>query len=344
MTLRAVRLERPGRAEVVSLSAPAPPGPDEATVRVLRVGVCGTDLHAYAGRQPMVAYPVVPGHELAVTVEALGDDARTGGVAVGDLCTVLPYVNCGDCAACRTGRTNACVRLRVLGVHVDGGLVERMNVPLRLLVPAGGLGPDAAALVEMLAIGEHAAARGRVAPEDRVLVVGLGPIGLGAALAALRRGARLGLVDTSAERRDFAASRGLGAPVDAAGGADPEGRVREAFGGELATVVVDATGSVASMVASPRLLGPGGRLVLVGHTPHQLPFENQVLHQRELTVLASRNATRADFDAVMADMARNGPTALDWVTHRVALQDVPSSLEAWSERPAGLIKALVDAA
>lgn len=322
---------------------PPPPGPGTARVRVLRVGVCGTDLHAFAGRQPMIRYPLVLGHELAVELVELGPDAPPNAPLPGTLCTVVPYLSCGDCVACRRGLTNACVQLKVLGVHVDGGLTEYMNLPVDLLVPAGDLPPEHVALVEMLAVGEHAAVRAAPEPGEPVLVVGVGPIGLAAAAALKRLGVRLALHDVSEERVAFAAARGLGTPVRA-GDEDLEGRVAEAFGGELPRLVVEATGHAGSMVAAPALLAPGGRLVLVGHTGGALPFDNQTLHRRELTVLASRNATPSDFANVLAGLRDGSVDVTGWVTHRAPLEDVPAALPAWVQRPAGLVKAVVEVA
>lgn len=339
--MRAVLLRQPFDVGIDERPQPGPPGSGEAQVRVLRVGVCGTDLHAFAGRQPMMAYPVVLGHELSVQVVSLGPDAPLDAAAPGTLCTLIPYVNCEDCIACERGLTNACVRLEVLGVHVDGGLTEVLNVPARLLLPAEGLDPEAVALVEMLAIGEHAARRADVSETDRVLIVGCGPIGMGAAAAANRRTTHVSLHDRDAGRLRFAAGLGLGAPVDA--GEDLRAAAATVLGG-LPDVVIDATGNAASMVSAAGLLGPGGRLALVGHTGGQLAFDNQTLHRSELTVLACRNATRADFHAVLEDLRAGRTDTTSWITHRVDLEELPSALPGWVERPAGLVKALVEVA
>ena len=261
-----------------------------------------------------------------------------------------PYLACGSCVACTRGRPNACTALQVLGVHVDGGMTDLLNLPSQLLVPADGLPPDAAALVEMLAIGEHAAARAAISGEDGVLVVGAGPIGLGGAAAALRRTTRVALYDLDQERVRFAGERGLGVPivVESIPGAAPEAErlgtaIAEALGG-APDVVIDATGSARSMVSSASLLAPGGRLALVGHTNGPLPFDNQTLHRRELSVLACRNATRADFEAVLADLRSGALDVGPWITHRLPLESVPSSLAEFVGRPAGLVKALVEVA
>lgn len=341
-----VRLTAPGELSLAMLPPPAAPGPGEAQVRVLRVGVCGTDLHAFAGSQPMIAYPVVLGHELAVEVVALGPPeggAPLDPVAPGDLCAVIPYVNCDSCTACDRGRPNACTRLQVLGVHVDGGLAELINVPARLLVRTPGLRADVVALVEMLAIGEHAAARVELAPGESALVIGAGPIGLGVAAAAKRRGAEVALHDLDASRLAYGADAGLGKAVRADGSADLRQALLAALG-RLPDVVFDATGSAASMSGAPALVAPGGRLALVGHTGGALTFDNQVLHRAELTVLACRNATRTDFEAVIAGLRDCEPDVERWITHRAKLEEVVDALPDWVARPRGLVKAVVEVA
>lgn len=335
--MRALSLRQPGQLVAAEVPEPRPPAPSEALVKVLSVGVCGTDLHAFLGDQPMIAYPVVPGHELAVEVLELGSPAP--GLAVGDRCTVIPYVDCGQCGACTRGKGNCCERLTVLGVHVDGGLRERFTLPARLLLPANDLDDDRLALTEMLAIGAHAAARARLEPADTVAVIGVGPIGLGVLAAAARRCADLVGVDRSSGRLAFMEGTRLATPVP--GDERLAERLREALGGELPTVVFDATGNVASMQAAPDLVAPGGRVVLVGHTRHQLTFENPTIHRKELSILASRNATRRDFEEVLSALRSGTTDPRTWITDRTDWQGAVREFPGWASGSTALVKALV---
>jgi len=339
--VRAVVLESAGVLALREHPAPAAPGEGEATVRVLRVGVCGTDLHAFKGDQPMMRYPVVLGHELALEVTALGPGSDGLGVNIGDRCTAIPYLDCGRCDACKRGRSNACETLAVLGVHVDGGMRESFNLPARTLIPADDVPLDTLALVEMLAIGEHAVARAAVSADDTVLVIGTGPIGLGVIAAASIRGPRVLAVDLNDQRSAFAAALDLAEVVLPEPGVPIADRLRDRLSGNLPTVVLDATGSVASMNAALGLVAPGGRLVLVGHTRHTLAFDNPTLHRGELSVLASRNATRADFDAVLAHL-RSGAIDVDpWITTRVDPEGLVRELPHWAAGPSEVVKAVV---
>src|SRR5688500_1524126 len=155
--MKTIILNEPGRFSLTDTLEPRSPAPGEAMVRVHRVGVCGTDLHAYRGRQPFFTYPRILGHELGVEVVEVGENAH--GIRPGDRCAVEPYLNCGTCIACRHGKTNCCVELRVLGVHTDGGMREFIAVPVNKLHRSESLSWEQLALVETLGIGAHAVER-----------------------------------------------------------------------------------------------------------------------------------------------------------------------------------------
>ena len=316
---------------------PADPLPGWVEVRVRRVGICGTDLHAFAGKQPFFVYPRVLGHELAVTVHRLGDGVT--GLAIGDDVAVRPYMECGVCRACRRGRTNCCTDLKVLGVHIDGGMRSYIHVPASHLHHARGVSLEGLALVEMLSIGFHAVRRANPRSDDQIVVVGLGPIGLGVCLAARARGLTVIAVDPSANRRAFARDQHLVATAIAPG-SDVVAAVRHACGDTLPDVVFDATGHPAAMEASFALPGNGGTLVLVGLVQGELRFVDPEFHRRELTLMASRNATAEDFDAVIAALPSIDIAA--WVTHRTVPAELSSVLPLWRDPQYGVIKGMLD--
>lgn len=354
----AVVLEAPERLVLRERGEPGPPGEGEALVRVLRVGVCGTDLHAYLGKQPLMTYPVVLGHELAVEVLALGPGSERWGVRPGDRCTVIPYLNDGDCDTCRSGRTNCCENLEVLGVHRDGGMRERMLVPAQSLVPANDLPLATLALVEMLSIGAHAVRRADVAENDGVLVIGGGPIGLSVLAFAGLHAARTAVAEVSPARLAFLHAVELADAVidmrpgpevgeEPQGGSGPahhlaDSAVRARFGGRLPEVVIDATGSAPSMKEALRLVGNGGRLVLVGHTKGTLSFDNPTLHTRELSVLGSRNATRTDFEQALRALRSGRVDPTPWITHRAGPETLVRELPHWTTPDSGVVKAMME--
>jgi threonine dehydrogenase-like Zn-dependent dehydrogenase len=332
-----VVLVAPGQLEL--LERPEPPAPErgEALVAVRRVGICGTDHHAYAGQQNFIRYPCVLGHELAVEVLALGSDVEH--VQIGELCAVLPYVACDSCESCRRGRTNTCERLQVLGVTREGGLQERMVVPAPLLFPGDGLQLDQLALVETLGIGWHAMRRARPEAGDRALVLGAGPIGLAVAQALSEFTDQVVIADLAASRREFASSQGLTAvPV----GPGPDERMPELFDGQLPSLVFDATGHEASMESALGYAGPGGRVVFVGHTRGRISIDNPTFHARELDVMGSRNATPDDWHDVMKRVRAGQLDALAWINHRASLRSIVEDLPSLVDTTGVVVKTVVE--
>jgi 2-desacetyl-2-hydroxyethyl bacteriochlorophyllide A dehydrogenase len=320
----------PGRLRVERRPAPRR-APDHALVRPLRVGICGTDFHIFEGKHPFLQYPRVMGHELAVEViEAPGE----GELKAGEVCAVNPYLACGQCRACRMGRPNCCLHLSVLGVHQDGGMTELLSLPASSLIRAPGLSADECATVEFLAIGAHAVRRGAVGQGDRVLVVGAGPIGLGAALFARLSGAEVALYDLDAVR---SAAVGAIAGVTAL----PEGNAPAEVGDGF-DVVFDATGNPRSMERAFDFTGHGGRLVLVSVVNEAITFRDPDFHRKELTLLASRNATRQDFERVLEAIREGEVAAKRLITHRTGLVDAARDLPRWATDKSGLIKALIE--
>ena len=341
--MKSLLLAEPGLLRPVDLPDAPPPGAGEVLVRVHRVGVCGTDLHAFRGRQPFFSYPRILGHELGVEVLAVG--AGVTAVTPGDRCAVEPYLNCGHCIACRRGRPNCCTVLKVLGVHLDGGQRERIVVPAAKLHVSRTLSFDQLALVETLGIGAHAVDRAALAADETVAVLGTGPIGLAVIQFALAAGVRVLAVDLNARRLAFCRET-FGLPADAtidtAATPDVAARLAELTGGDSPTVVFDATGNAASMAASFNYPAHGGRLVFVGLFIGDVSFNDPNFHRRELTLLASRNSRPEDFRRIIALMESGKVDTTPWITHRASLAAVPGEFARWTDPAAGVLKAMIE--
>jgi len=335
MAVQQIVLERPG--QFASADVPEPvPRPGDALVRVHRIGVCGTDLHAFAGRQPLVTYPRVLGHELGVeVVEPGASDLRPG-----DRCAVEPYLTCGRCLACRRGRSNCCVTLACLGVHVDGGMRRLLTVRADKLHRSTTLQYDALALVEPLCIGAHAVERAAIAPDDFVLVIGAGPIGLSVLQFARLTAGTIAVMDVRDSRlafcRDAFAVKHAFHPAGA-----PE-RLREIGGGELPWIVFDATGNAASMASTFDLVAPGGRIVFVGLVQGSVAFDDGNFHRREITLCASRNAPPETFRHVIALIEAGRIDTEPWITHRFGLAEVPHVFPESIAGNDGVLKAVIE--
>lgn len=329
-------LEKPGQFIAVDGPPPAP-APGDALVRVHRIGICGTDLHAFAGRQPFFSYPRILGHELGVEVIDPGSDPN--GLEAGDRCSVEPYLNCGRCIACRAGRSNCCAELKCLGVHIDGGMRPELAVPARKLHRSRTLTYDQLALVETLAIGAHAVDRAAIGPDDFVLVIGAGPIGLSVSQFVQVRGATLAVMDVRESRLAFC-RRQFDAAHTLAPGADTVEELRSIGGGELPTVVMDATGSARSMAGTFDLPAQGARIVFVGLFQGDIHFNDPNFHRRELTLLASRNALADDFREIIRLVESGRINLMPWITHRFDLADTPQRFPEIAACP-DVIKTLI---
>jgi len=300
-----VVLKEPGRFAIEDALEPVPQA-GEALVCARRVGVCGTDYHAYEGKQPYFTYPRILGHELAV--EVVEAPANEFGIRAGDRCAVEPYLSCGACHACRIGKPNCCERIQVLGVHTDGGMRELFTAPLGRLHRSESLTFDQLVLVEPFGIGAHAVRRSELKPGEEVLVVGAGPIGLAITQFARAAGGRVRVLEINPVRRSFAER--LGVEILA----EPDE--------ELSEVVFDATGSVAAMEKSFERVAHGGRLVFVSVVQSAVRFDDPLFNRREMTLLSSRNSV-GEFPPILRMIENGRIETAPWITHRLSMDDVP---------------------
>ncbi len=337
--MKSIVCEVPGKLSL--LDTPSPPRPaGEVLLRINRVGICGTDYHIFAGLQPFVEYPRVMGHELAGVVDAAD---RTSKFKIGQLVVINPYLSCGTCHACKDGKPNCCMRIQVLGVHRDGGMCEFLCLPEANLIPAGALSADAAASVEFLAIGAHAVRRSGMKSGARVLVVGAGPIGLGTALFAHIAGGQVTVMDSDTARLALAsAATGIDAAILA--GDTAQESVSKSTHGNGFDAVFDATGNRASMENSFTYVAHGGCYVMVGLVKDSISFFDPEFHKREMTLMASRNATAQDFEQVISAIGSGKIPISRLITHRTSLAEAVTMLPHWAHDKNGLIKAMIEIA
>jgi 2-desacetyl-2-hydroxyethyl bacteriochlorophyllide A dehydrogenase len=311
--------------------------PGHTLLKIKRIGICGTDLHAFDGSQPYFTYPRVLGHELAA--EIVSSD---GNFKPGDKVTVMPYINCGTCLPCRNGKTNCCTNIQVLGVHTDGGMAEYLQVPTRLVLPSQGLSLDELALVEPLAIGAHGIRRAGVESGEYVLIIGAGPIGLGAMEFARIAGGKVIALDINEQRLAFCRNKLKVDHVINALTDDVRSMLAEITGGDMPTVVIDATGNLSAINNAFQYLAHGGRFVLIGLQKGEISFSHPDFHKREATLMSSRNATTADFNQVISAIKNKLVDPANYITHRVRFEEVRDRFEEWLDPGNGIIKAMVD--
>jgi 2-desacetyl-2-hydroxyethyl bacteriochlorophyllide A dehydrogenase len=310
-----------------------------AIIKIKRIGICGTDLHAYEGTQPFFVYPRILGHELSGELVEF-DDAD--GFVKGEAVSFIPYFNCGICIACKNKLPNCCAAIKVCGVHIDGGFAEYLQVPSYALLHGSGLNFDELALVEPLAIGAHAIRRAAVKENEFVLVVGAGPIGLGITAFATIAGAKVIMIDVNENRLNFCREKLKVKHVINPLLQDAMEMLKEITNGDMPTVVIDATGNQKAIVNAFQYMAHGGRFVLVGLQKGEINFSHPEFHKREATLMSSRNATRQDFEHVIASMKLGLIKPENFITHRVHFDDVNDNFESWLNPTTGVIKAIVE--
>jgi 2-desacetyl-2-hydroxyethyl bacteriochlorophyllide A dehydrogenase len=311
----------------------------QAIIKIRRIGICGTDLHAFEGTQPYFEYPRILGHELSGELMAADDAA---GFKMGEIVTFIPYFSCGKCIACRKGKQNACVNMKVCGVHQDGGMAEYLSVPSASLIHGEGLSLDVLALVEPLAIGAHAVKRAAITKDEFVLVVGAGPIGLGTMEFARAAGGKVIALDTNNDRLRFCKEALKMEHIINAMNDDVTEQLKSITNGDMPTVVMDATGNLKAINNAFQYMSHGARYILIGLQKGEICFSHPEFHKREATLMSSRNATRADFEYVISLIRQKEIDPMPFITHRVRFDQVKDEFKGWLNPANGVIKAMVE--
>jgi 2-desacetyl-2-hydroxyethyl bacteriochlorophyllide A dehydrogenase len=334
--MQALVCTTPGEFEYREVAYPAVEE-GHALLKIRRIGICGTDLHAFEGTQPYFNYPRILGHELAAE---LVEDVP--GFSKGAIVTFIPYFNCGKCIACRNGKPNCCVDIKVSGVHIDGGMVEYLSVPFYSLVKGEGLGFDELALVEPLSIGAHAVQRANIQPGEYVLVIGAGPIGMGIMEFARIKGAIVIAMDTNESRLAFCKNNLNITHTVIASSPDAAEQIKTLTTNNWPDVVIDATGNLFAITNAFKYLSHGGRYVLVGLQKGDICFSHPEFHKREATLMSSRNATRKDFEYVIQCIKKGLVHPSNYITHRTSFEKVQEQFPSWLAPATGVIKAIVE--
>jgi 2-desacetyl-2-hydroxyethyl bacteriochlorophyllide A dehydrogenase len=339
--LKTIILKEPFQLEFTQKNLIEKHSEDEAIVKIRRIGICGTDYHAYAGKQPFFTYPRVLGHELGAEIVSIDSD-NDYNLKIGDKVSIEPYINCGQCDTCIRGFINACENLKVLGVHTDGGMTEFVKVPLRKLHKSDVLSFDQLALVEFLSIGLHAVHRAKITENDLVLIVGAGPIGLSAAQFAMLKNAKVLVADFNTKRLDFVMNKNLAHQTIEVKESLTADLLREQTGGLLPTVVLDATGNANSMNNCFNLVAHGGRIAFIGLFQGDVVFNDPNFHRREITLLASRNSLPEDFKTIIRLMENGEIDARTWISHRTSFDELPTVFSEWMNPESQIIKGIVE--
>ncbi|MFY0687489.1 MAG: zinc-binding alcohol dehydrogenase family protein [Cyclobacteriaceae bacterium] len=335
--MKYVVCQEPDQFEIKEKEAPIAQN-GEALLRVRKIGICGTDLHAFKGNQPFFSYPRILGHELGTEVMEAGDNPQ--GIKAGDKVVIMPYINCQECDACRAGKSNCCQNIKVFGVHADGGMQEVITLPTRLLIPANDLSFEEIAIVEPLAIGAHAIRRAQVQKGDTVVVAGCGPIGIGIIQLCKYLEAKVIAIDVNDHRLQMVKEH-FGADEVVNALKEPVEKVTALTEGHLANHVFDATGSKRAIETGHAYMRHGGNYVLVGLFKGDLAFTHPAIHAKETTLMCSRNATMEDFEFVMKVMRAGKFNSKSYITLETPIESVLDSFDDWASPDSKEIKVVV---
>lgn len=335
--MKALVCEEPGSFQYIKKEKPLLQD-GHAILKIKRIGICGTDLHAFEGTQPFFNYPRILGHELAAEIVEMETNNE---FTVGDRVTFSPYFYCGKCIACRNGLTNCCADIKVFGVHIDGGMCEFISVAVKYLIKGNDLSFEELALVEPLAIGAHGIRRAGVKPGEFVLVIGAGPIGLGVMEFARIAGANVIAMDVNDQRLKFCKEKLNVSHTINPTKEDAMTELRSITDNDMPTVVIDATGNLKAINNAFQYMAHGARYVLVGLQRNEIIISHPEFHKREATLMSSRNATSEDFNHVLNSMKNKLLDPATYITHRVLFDEVKGNFESWLNPATGVIKAMV---
>ncbi len=335
--MRAVQVDSPGNVRVIDVPVPTA-GPGEVLLKTLVVGMCGTDLSTFRGKNPLVSYPRIPGHEIAAEIVSAGPDVPAH-LTPGTKVTLSPYTSCGNCASCRRGRVNACQFNQTLGVQREGAMKEFFTAPWQKIYVAEGLSVAQLSLVEPLSVGFHAAARGRVTNGDTVAVMGCGVVGLGAIAASAFRGARVIAMDI--DDRKLAVARQAGATETLnTRGANVHEALSALTEGLGPDVIIEAVGTPATFRLAVDEVAYTGRVVYIGYAKEPVEYETRLFVLKELDILGSRNALNEFGEVIEAMRSGNFPVEA-LISKVVSPEETGAILQAWSEDPGAYVKVQV---
>lgn len=336
--MKAIQIPAPADLRVVDIEKPEVKS-GEVLLKIKYVGFCGSDLNTFLGRNPMVKLPVIPGHEVGATIEAVDTDVPAGFMADMPV-TVNPYTNCGTCAACRNGRVNACEHNETFGVQRNGAMSEYLSLPWQKVIPADGISPRDCALIEPMSVGFHAVSRGQITDIDTVLVIGCGMIGIGAIVRAALRGATVIAVDLDDEKLALAKRIGANYTINSKTENLHE-RLQVITDGLGPDVVIEAVGSPTTYIMAVNEVAFTGRVVCIGYAKSEVTFQTKYFVQKELDIRGSRNALPEDFRAVVRYLQQGDCPLEEFISNIVHPEEALNAMQQWSAAPGKVFRILV---
>lgn len=333
--MKAVYMEKPWNIEISDVQMPEPKE-GEALLRVKSAGICGSDIGAFRGTNGLVSYPRIIGHEIAGEVISIPENNKNG-IKPGDRVIVDPYLYCGHCYPCSIGRTNCCVDLKVLGVHVDGGMAEYFCHPADMLLKVPDDMPwDIIPLAEPLTIALHGIHRLNLKAGEHIAINGAGPIGLLAAMVALHYGAEPIMIDLVKERLDFAKSLGVQYTINLRE-EDLVEKVSEYTNGRMAECVMEASGANSAIRATLDIVSHAGRIALTGWPKQETPIPTDMITRKEVDVRGARTSA-GEFPEAIDLIYHQKVDARRILTKVISIDEAPETIRDIEKNPGDYMK------
>lgn len=336
--MKAIEITKPGEMRIAERAKPHP-GTDEILLKINYIGFCGSDLSTFRGKNTMVEFPRIPGHEISASIGETGADVPVAFKA-GQKATVVPYTSCGQCTSCRQKRFNACRYNQTLGVQRDGAMAEFIVAPWQKVIVDDELTAVQLALVEPLTVGFHAVDNGKVTDLDTVLVFGCGMIGAGAIVRAHLRGAAVIAVDIDDAKLQTAGRLGADYTINSLT-QNLHAELEKITGGNGPSVIVEAAGNPASYRSAIEEVAFAGRVVCIGYAANDITFPTRLWVQKELMIMGSRNANPSDFESVIKFLKKSPVDPSLLISAIVSPEEAIPAMQAWSENPGKIMKILV---
>ena len=310
----------------------------EALLKVKYVGICGADVASFTGNQPFTTYPRIPGHEFSAEIVTIPENDK--GLKPGDIVTCNPYFNCGECYSCQRGFVNCCTDNQTMGVQRDGAFCEYVAMPVDRIYPGQGLSAQELALIEPFSISQHAISRATIKETDNVLVIGAGPIGLFALLAAKQLCKRIVVADILDNRLALATEYGADAVVNTKTCSLAEFTAQFTDGNGF-DVCIEACGAPETFLGCIDSAAFAANIILIGNGKRETTFLHSVILKKELNIHGSRNALKADFLNNIALVASGKADVMKMVSGVYEMQDALDAFKALSNNDGTLAKLLI---
>ena len=335
--MKAIVIDEPGKIEIREIPMPEVKE-GEALLKVKYVGICGADLASYTGNQPFTTYPRIPGHEFSAEIIEIPENDR--GLKAGDIVTCNPYFNCGECYSCKRGYVNCCTDNQTMGVQRDGAFCEYIAMPIERIYDGKGLSAQELALVEPFSISQHAVSRAEIKKSDTVLVIGAGPIGLFALIAAKQKCKRIVVADILDNRLELAKEYGADAVVNTKDISLIEFTDKYTDGNGF-DVCIEACGAPETFLGCIDCCAFAGNVILIGNGKRETNFVHSVILKKELNIHGSRNALKDDFVSNIELVSSGKADVMKMVSEIYDLNNATEAFEALKNNNGTLAKLLI---